>query len=411
MAIFLKEAGPWMLKKSNILPEFLTHVAMNQSNHSIRRCTRCILPSSIGSVHFDEAGVCNYCREYEKDFRHWEALEEKRKAEFSSILRKARKLKRPYDCLVPLSGGKDSTYTLYVATKRYGLKTLAVTFDNGYLTKLARENIQNALASSHADHIYYSMNKERSSELFGVFARQTGDFCNACMRGINYSIEMTCKAFHIPLVIKGSGRRVQYVSQIKGVTTVNTPSYFANVIKGTGAEQAFSHFSRNRYHLEIQKIMGGLCDILKIKRTWLMRWLPQHIGIYDYIYKPFPELIEIIKKEMKWNDGSGAAEHLDCELHDVPFYNNTLRITGITGHTFYYSGLIRQGLISREEALSREEAELKNQRVPRELKDFLRSQGIDFQSYKSTVQNADRSMYEPKIQRFARDVYHRFRKF
>ena len=131
------------------------------------------------------------------------------------ILEKARSLKRPYDCLVPLSGGKDNTYALYLASRVYKLKTLAVSLDNSYLTNPAKENIQNALKHCDADHIYYTINRRNADELFRVFVEKTGDFCNACMRGINYAIEFSVKAYHIPLIIKGSGRRVQYVSQIK----------------------------------------------------------------------------------------------------------------------------------------------------------------------------------------------------
>ena len=173
---------------------------------NIIRCSRCILPSSISKITFNENGVCNHCLKFEEDFKDWDSITKRKKTEFEHILSKAKALKRPYDCLVPLSGGKDSTYSLYLATKVYKLKTLAVTLDNGYLSNLAKENIENALASCNADHIFYTVNRSNSADLFKVFVEKTGDFCDACMRGINYAIEFSIKAFNIPLVIKGSGR-------------------------------------------------------------------------------------------------------------------------------------------------------------------------------------------------------------
>lgn len=98
--------------------------------NEIKRCNRCILPASLSNITFDENGVCNHCLKYEHDFKNWDLIKDRREKEFIEILEKAKKLKRPYDCLVPLSGGKDSTYALYLATKVYGLKTLAVTLDN-----------------------------------------------------------------------------------------------------------------------------------------------------------------------------------------------------------------------------------------------------------------------------------------
>lgn len=76
----------------------------------IKRCNRCILPASLAGITFDESGICNHCRKYEADFKDWEHIKERRKDEFEEILEKTKKLKRPYDVLVPLSGGKDSTY-------------------------------------------------------------------------------------------------------------------------------------------------------------------------------------------------------------------------------------------------------------------------------------------------------------
>jgi len=377
----------------------------------IKRCTRCILPSNLSNLTLDEEGVCNHCRKYEEDFKNWNLIKDRKKEEFENILKKAKNLKRPYDVLVPLSGGKDSTYALYLSTKIYGLKTLAVTLDNGFLTQPAKDNIRNAIASCNVDHIFYTINCKNSSELFKVFTEKTGDFCNACMRGINYSIEMALKSFNIPLVIKGSGRRVQYVSQIKEVSSLNTASYFQNVIKRTDAESKFRYLSSNKNKLEFQKIAGGICDILGIKRTALMRFIPQHIGMYDYIYLPFNEIIDILKREMKWSDASGSVEHLDCQLHDIPFYKDTLRISHITKYTFHSSGLIRQGLMTRERALQKEDVELKRKDLPAELLNFLKENDIGYEDYVKSVTSSDKSKFEPRIQKIARDIYHRFRRF
>lgn len=376
----------------------------------IERCSRCILPSTLSCISFDDEGVCNHCRKYEKDFYDWDKIKGRREEEFREILGEARALGRPYDCLVPLSGGKDSTYALYLCTKVYRLRTLAVTLDNGYLSGPARENIKNALDSCDADHIFYSININNSRELFHEFTLKTGDFCTACMRGINYSIEMAAKNFRIPLVIKGSGRRVQYVSQIKEVSNLNTASYFANVIRGTKVEKRFSHFSDGRRKGELIKIAGAIPDILGISRSRTLRFMTQHIGLYDYIYKPYPEIVEIIKREMKWSDHAGSVEHLDCELHDIPFYKDTLRIPGITAGTFHRSGLIRQGLMKREDALRMEE-ELNKNNPPVELFKYLKDSDITMEEYSRAVLDADNSQYEPKYQKIARSLYHRFRKY
>jgi hypothetical protein len=380
-------------------------------NNEITRCTRCILPSTLKDITFDAEGVCNHCRKYEKDFQEWDKIKTRREKEFVTLLEKARSLNRSYDCLVPLSGGKDSTYVLYLCTRVYNLRTLAVTLDNGYLSGPAVENIRNALASCNADHIYYKINRKNSSALFRVFTQKTGDFCSACMRGINYSIELASKNFRIPLVIKGSGRRVQYVSQISEVSGLNTASYFGNVIRKTEAESRFRHFAAHKHRLENQKIAGGILDVIGVPRTLMMRYVPQHIGLYDYIYMPYHEIIDIIKREMNWQDTAETVEHLDCELHDIQFYKDTLRIPCITKSTFHRSGLIRQGILTREEAMRLEEADLAKTDPPAELNRFLQENDLDINEYFRYVRESGRAKYESKSQNIVRNIYHMFRKF
>src|SRR4030042_131921 len=96
-----------------------------------RRCTRCLLPETFPDITFDEDGVCNYCVEYlekGKKTPRWQTLREKR---VERLIEKSRN-KGDYDCLVSYSGGKDSTYLLYVLKEKYGLNVLAYTCNTGF---------------------------------------------------------------------------------------------------------------------------------------------------------------------------------------------------------------------------------------------------------------------------------------
>jgi len=141
------------------------------------------------------------------------------------LIDKAQSLNRPYDCVVPFSGGKDSTYVLYLFSNIYKLRCLAVSLDNGFLSEQAKINIDNALKNSTADHIYYRINIKKGTMLFNHFMKKTGNFCNACMREINYAIKLAERQFKPPLVVKGSGKRVQYITGIADFGEVNTPLF------------------------------------------------------------------------------------------------------------------------------------------------------------------------------------------
>jgi N-acetyl sugar amidotransferase len=110
-------------------------------------CTRCIMDTSDPEIQFDEQGVCNHCHDYDR-------LVEQRviagEAGIQYLERLAEKIKRdgkgkPYDCLLGISGGVDSTYVAYVARTRLGLRPLAVHMDNGWDSELAVKNIEETL--------------------------------------------------------------------------------------------------------------------------------------------------------------------------------------------------------------------------------------------------------------------------
>ena len=94
-------------------------------------CTKCLMPSSYPGVKYDNEGVCNLCREYKP----------KKLLGESALIRKIESKKADkYNCILGISGGKDSCYVAYLAQKRFRLKSLAVCYDFCFLRDLARKN-------------------------------------------------------------------------------------------------------------------------------------------------------------------------------------------------------------------------------------------------------------------------------
>src|SRR5262245_37847273 len=121
----------------------------------LQRCKRCVIPETHETITFDEEGICNICRQHE--FKHsaidWKA----RKAELTALVETYRG-KYDYDCLVPFSGGKDSTWTLYYLVKEYGLKPLVVRFDHGFLRPNLHDNTQRVLRRLGVDFHHFTPN-------------------------------------------------------------------------------------------------------------------------------------------------------------------------------------------------------------------------------------------------------------
>lgn len=114
-------------------------------------CSQCILPSTFPGISFNDNGVCNHCQRYKGDGATV-SLQEKYEAKFLNLV-KEKRTNSSYDVLVAYSGGKDSTYTLDVFVNRYNLKVLALTFDNGFISPMALENIGKVCGNLSVDSL------------------------------------------------------------------------------------------------------------------------------------------------------------------------------------------------------------------------------------------------------------------
>ncbi len=117
----------------------------------MRRCVKCILPETFPGISFNEDGLCSFCQ---KDRRKEESkeLKKRQKEKFLGLIEKHAG-KGGYDVIMAYSGGKDSTYTLYLFKKVYGLEVLALTFDNSFISSGAFRNINRVCESLGVDSL------------------------------------------------------------------------------------------------------------------------------------------------------------------------------------------------------------------------------------------------------------------
>lgn len=133
----------------------------------VQRCTRCLMDTTANGIYFNSLGQCNYCSDFIEKLRHNE-----NKFDFS-LERLAAKIKndgknKPYDCIVGVSGGVDSSYTL-VKVKELGLRPLAVHMDNGWNSELATNNIKNLIETLQVDLYTHVIDWEEYRKLMQAF--------------------------------------------------------------------------------------------------------------------------------------------------------------------------------------------------------------------------------------------------
>ncbi len=166
----------------------------------MQRCTKCLLPETHESITFDEKGVCSVCRQVE--FKQGKIDWEQRKKELTDLIESNRG-KYDYDCIVPFSGGKDSTWTLYYLMKEYKIKPLVVRFDHGFLRPNLNENTIKVLRNLGADFHTFTPNWKVVQKLMLQSFLEKGDFCWHCHTGI-FSYPMHVALMHkVPLIFWG----------------------------------------------------------------------------------------------------------------------------------------------------------------------------------------------------------------
>jgi N-acetyl sugar amidotransferase len=165
-------------------------------------CKKCLYPeSSAVPLTFDERGVCSGCRvSEEKENINWD----ERKQMLEKILDKYRsKDGKNYDCIIPISGGKDSHFQTYLMKEVYHMNPLLVTFNHQFNTEKGIRNLTNLLTKFGCDHIRFTPNPQLLPRLCRVSHKKMGDPCWHCHAGIyTFPVQIAVK-YNIPLIIWG----------------------------------------------------------------------------------------------------------------------------------------------------------------------------------------------------------------
>jgi N-acetyl sugar amidotransferase len=166
----------------------------------MKRCSKCNLPETHETITFDADGVCNICNQHA--FKRTSIDWTQRKKDLDAIVAQYRG-RNAYDCLVPFSGGKDSTWTLYYLVKEYGLKPLVVRFDHGFLRPNLEENVKRTVRRLGVDILTFTPNWKVVQKLMLQSFLEKGDFCWHCHSGIfAYPMRVAVEK-NIPLILWG----------------------------------------------------------------------------------------------------------------------------------------------------------------------------------------------------------------
>ena len=173
----------------------------------MRYCQRCILPDTRPGLTIDEEGICSACRGHEDKEHHidWPA----RETAFAALVADAKRRSTGYDCIVPVSGGKDSWYQI-IKAQEYGLKVLAVTWRTPARTEIGQQNLDSMIRCLGVDHIDYTINPDVERRFMKAAFEKlgaTGLPMHMALFAIPIRLALQLR---IPLIVWGENAQLEY---------------------------------------------------------------------------------------------------------------------------------------------------------------------------------------------------------
>lgn len=306
-------------------------------------CQKCVMPEVSSRIWMNEEGICNLCLDHEKIPPSSPLLE----SDFIKIIEKHRG-KHRYDCLVMCSGGKDSTAALYFMKKRYNLNPLAFMFDHGFETDEAITNVKKAVSRLGVDFVLFKTAYMKDMFKKIIETKSRAIICHPCsIWYMDLAFEMADK-HDAPIIIAGwtKGQSEKQEVMSKCGCNIHAPEY-ADMAIETNRFLETQIDPKGKY-AQFPKSMEELLLRNKKRKNKAMVLSPHWFLPYTA-----SEYVKVIKEELGWEYTTRSYPHktTNCDMNYVSAYNS-MKHFGYTHYHVEMSKLIREGVLSREQALN-----------------------------------------------------------
>lgn len=323
----------------------------------MKRCVRCVLPDTTPGIHLDAEGVCSRCRDYRPIVYRGEAA-------LVKALESFRNPENPYDCCVAVSGGRDSMYALLRVVKDYGLRTLAVNYANPFTHPQAVRNMKNGTRRLGVDMIRIepraaSWNRTFLSNLRAWLRRPSlamiPMLCVQC-RTMDWDIARVAGRHGVRHIVTGSSA-IQDTPFISALAHVSANASFSGSIVRSAPRVLLAMLRTPRY-------LNPLC-LPVLAKSYLValllamgpRWLGLHVtkmGVFSFIKWCEEEVTTRVTNELDWDypHDTNQPQRFDCPVAYLKNYIYWSAL-GMCKMDEYYAAMVREGAMSRADALHR----------------------------------------------------------
>ena len=377
-------------RTENLIPEFSFNKNQEKllgytQDLKIKRCIKCILPETMPYIKFDTEGVCNYCHNYKPRNKP------KPKEELFKLVESYRR-DHGEDCIVPFSGGRDSCYGLHLIIKELEMKPVTYTYDWGMVTDLGRRNISQMCGDLGVENIIVAADISQKR------------------KNIKMNLEAWLKSPHLgmmAMLTAGDKHFFRHVEAIKKQTGINLNLWGVNPLETTHFKTGFLGIKPDfeedkvysngvmkqlRYHSKRFKAMAdspgyfnsSLWDTLSGEYYRSFTDKKDYFHIFDYYQWNEDEVNGTLINQYDWETAIDTSTTWRIGDGTAGFYNYVYyTVAGFTEHDTFRSNQIREGQLTREEALMLVE----NENRPRyqNIRWYLDTLGMDFNEVISVV--------------------------
>jgi N-acetyl sugar amidotransferase len=305
---------------------------------AVQVCVRCTVDRTVPGAVFDARGECNYCKLHDKLDRQF-PLDAQGQRRFRRLVDgiKAAGRGRKFDCVLGISGGRDSTYTLWYTVKVLGLRPLAVHFNDGFGNPVAGENMKTATAKLGVELRTITSDWREGKDLRIAFLKaSTPDLECAADIGIATALYGQAARENVRCILIGQSFRTEGIAPLEWnyldgeyLDVVHRRFGTVKLRKWSPADPGF-HL--NIRHLFYYTVIRGI------------RTLP----ILYYVPYVRSEAETLIRKELDWV--YTGAHYYDDLYQSLMFYVHRVKF-GIDRRKYNYAALVRSGQMKREDAL------------------------------------------------------------
>lgn len=296
-------------------------------------CQRCIYDENVPGISFDEEGICNYCRQIEDLEKQYHTGTLEGEGHLQEIIKKIKTEGHgnKYDCVIGASGGTDSSFLLMKAVE-WGLRPLAVHYDNTWNTAISTENIRKVTAHLHIDLFTHVVDHAEADDIFrSFFLSGVPEFDASTDIGFVQVLRSTAAKYKIKYILEGHSFRAEGLSP-QGKNYFDG-KYIESIHKKYGSMKLKTYPNMKFY------------DFMK----WALIYRQQFIRPLWYIDYSKNEARRILKEKTGWcyYGGHHLENRATAFLHTI--YNP--QKFGIDNRNWSLAADVRSGILSREQAL------------------------------------------------------------